>query len=59
MYVRWSPAGGAVGDARYATDAGFVKDFSYPEVDSEGTGPMRAFFIVQHAQITTSTIASS
>lgn len=58
IYARWSPAGGNVGDAQYTTDAGFVKDFSYPEVDSEATGPMRAFFIIQHARVITSTIAS-
>jgi hypothetical protein len=58
MYARWSPAGGSVGDFRFTTDAGFVKDFWYPEVDSEATGPMRAFFVIQHATITKSVVAS-
>lgn len=58
MYARWSPAGGSVGEFLFTTDAGFVKDFSYPEVDSEGNGPLRAFFVIQHARITKSVVAS-
>ena len=59
MYARWSPGGGEVGDKIYTTDAGFVQDFSYPEVDSEATGPLKAYFVIQHATITPSTLATA
>lgn len=58
MYVRWSPSGGTGGTKLYTTDAGFVKEFQYPEVDSEQTGPIKTYFVVQHASITPSTIAT-
>jgi len=58
MYARWSPAGGSGGDKLVTTDAGFVQDFQYPEVDSEATGPMKTYFVIQHATLTTSTVAT-
>lgn len=58
MYARWSPGGGVAGDFLYTTDAGFVQDFSYPEVDSEATGPIKTFFVVQHATITKSVVST-
>lgn len=59
MYVRWSPSGGGVGDAGYTTDAGFVADLRYPEVDSEADGPMVLYFVVRHAALTRSIIATA
>ena len=59
MYVRWSPAGGGVGDAGYTSDAGFVSDLRYPEVDSEADGPIVLFFVVHHAALTRSVIATA
>jgi len=59
MYARWSPGGGDVGDDLYTTDAGFVVDFSYPEVDAEATGPIKTYFVIQHATITPSTLATA
>ena len=59
MYVRWSPKGGGVGDAGYTTDSGFVLDFRFPEPDSEEDGPMHGYFVVQHASITRSIIATA
>ncbi len=58
MYARWSPAGGSAGNYLYTTDAGFVQDFSYPEVDSEGNGPIKTFFVIQHATITKSVVST-
>ena len=59
MYVRWSPGGGDIGDDLYTTDAGFVVDFQYPEIDAEATGPIKTYFVVQHATITPSTLATA
>jgi hypothetical protein len=59
MYVRWSPAGAGVGDAGYTSDSGFVQDFRYPEQDSEEDGPIATFFVIQHAAITRSIIATA
>lgn len=59
MYLRWSPAGGDVGEAGYTSDAGFVSEFGFPEVDSEEEGPIHGYFIVYHASITKSTIATA
>lgn len=59
LYVRWSPAGGNVGDAGYTSDAGFVSDLRYPEVDSEEDGPMQTYFVVYHSSLTKSTIATA
>src|SRR3990172_3846607 len=58
MYVRWSPAGGQAGEFLYTSDVGFVQDFMYPEVDSEGTGPLRTFFVIQHATLTKSVVST-
>lgn len=58
MYVRWSPAGGNAGDFMWTTDAGFVQDFSYPPVDSEENGPMKGYFVVQHASVTKSVVST-
>lgn len=58
LYVRWSPSGGTGGTKLYTTNAGFVKEFQYPEVDAEQTGPIKTFFVVQHSSITPSTIAT-
>jgi len=59
MYVRWSPAGGGVGDAGYTSDAGFVSDLRYPDVDSEADGPIVLFFVVHHAALTRALIATA
>lgn len=59
LYVRWSPSGGGVGDAGYTTDAGFVQDEPFPEVDSEEDGPMMTHFVCQHSSITRSIIATA
>lgn len=59
LYVRWSPNGGGVGDAGYTSDAGFVSDLRYPEVDSEADGPITLFFVVHHAALTRSIIATA
>lgn len=58
MYARWSPAGGAAGKFQYTTDAGFVQDFSFPEVDSEANGPIKTFFVIQHAALTKSVVST-
>jgi hypothetical protein len=59
LYVRWSPNGGAIGDAAYTSDAGFVSDLRYPEVDSEADGPIVLFFVVHHAALTRSVLATA
>jgi len=59
LYVRWSPNGGGVGDAGYTTDAGYVSDLRYPEVDSEADGPIVMYFVLHHAALTRSIIATA
>ena len=59
LYVRWSPGAGDIGDLLFTTDAGFVQDFQYPEVDAEATGPIHTYFVVQHATVTQSTLATA
>lgn len=59
LYVRWSPNGGAIGDAGYTTDLGFVSDLRYPEVDSEADGPIVLYFVVHHGALTRSVLATA
>lgn len=59
LYVRWSPSGGGVGDAGYTSDSGFVADLRYPEVDSESDIPIVLNFVVHHASLTRSIIATA
>ena len=59
LYVRWSPGGGDVGDRGYTTDAGFVSELQFPEQDSEEDGPLATFFVLYHASITSSLIATA
>ena len=59
LYVRWSPNGGGVGDAGYTSDLGYVSDLRYPEVDSEEDGPMMTNFVIHHASLTRSIIATA
>ena len=59
LYVRWSPNGGGIGDAGYTSDAGFVSDLRYPEVDSEADGPVLTYFVVHHGSLTRSIIATA
>ena len=59
LYVRWSPNGGAIGDAGYTTDLGYVSDLRYPEVDSEADGPVLTYFVIHHSSLTRSILATA
>lgn len=59
LYVRWSPGGGDIGDKGYSTGLAFVSDFRFPTQDSEEDGPIATYFVVYHANITTTTIATA
>lgn len=58
IVLGWSP-GGMVGDVFYYTDEGFVKDFQFPEVDSEATGPIKTYFVIQHATVSDTVVSTA
>ena len=58
LYVRWSPAGGSGGDAQYATGAGEIVAFQYPNADASSGDPIMTSFTGKHASLTRSTVAT-
>jgi len=56
FYVRWSPRGGATGQARYTTSEGRVTAFGYP-VGEVGGDPLLIEFTVRVADVTRSLIS--
>jgi len=58
MCVRWSPAGGAVGDQQFLVVGALFTQFVYPEMDAGTGGPIPAGFTVKARKIYRSTISS-
>lgn len=58
MCVRWSPAGGAVGDERFQTSDGELITFDYPPMDASAGAPIMTTFVVRVAQVSSSVITT-
>jgi hypothetical protein len=58
MCVRWSPAGGNVGDEEYLVAGALFIRFAYPGVDASAGGPIPGGFAVKARKIYRSTISS-
>lgn len=58
MCLRWSPAGGAIGDALYTTPRGILTSFTYPPIDATAGGPILAGFTLKVGEITRSIVAT-
>lgn len=58
LCVRWSPAGGNVGDEMLTTPEGIVVGFIYPPMDAAAGGPIMSGFTLKVGSIVTSTITS-
>ena len=58
LCMRWSPAGGAVGDLRFTTGYSTLVSFTYPPIDASAGGPILAGFTLKVPEITTTTITS-
>jgi hypothetical protein len=56
--LRWSPAGGSIGDERVTTGAGILVSFTYPPMDAATGGPIMAGFTVKVASTSTTIIAT-
>lgn len=54
--VRYSPKGGASGDALYTSDAGYVRTNPYPGQDVESGDPLRLEFTVVVSKLTRSVV---
>lgn len=57
IQLRWSPAGGAMGDYQYETDEGIIKNFSYPNIDPGTPAPHIVSFTLVTPQYTQSAVA--
>lgn len=58
LCLRYSPNGGAAGDALYTTPRGIITSFLYPNMDATAGGPIMAGFTLKVGLLTVSTIAS-
>lgn len=58
MCLRWSPNGGAIGDALYTTPRGILTSFTYPQIDATAGGPILAGFTLKVSGITHSVVAT-
>jgi len=58
MCLRWSPAGGAIGDALYTTPRGILVSFTYPPIDATAGGPILAGFTLKVSEVTHSVVAT-
>ena len=56
-YLRWSPAGGAVGTQQFASAKGVMTSFLYPKGASDDAAPVPGAFTVRTPFVTTSTVA--
>lgn len=56
--LRWSPAGGNIGDFIFTTDRGYLINFIYPPADATAGGPIMVGFTLKASEITTSVVAT-
>lgn len=56
VYVRWSPQGGASGQKRYTTDAGYFTSMAWPKTDASDAKPIPCGFKLKTPKITESVI---
>lgn len=57
LYLRYSPAGGASGDAMYTADPGVVTEFGYPAIEASEGGPIMCEFVLKTSKLVQSTVA--
>lgn len=57
-YFRWSPRGGSAGQAQFATGAGKITSFKYPDSDSGSGAPVMCEFVHVSPDITKSTVST-
>ena len=56
-YLRWSPAGGVVGDKQWTTEKGIITSFTYPPSDATSADPILASFTITAAAVIGSAVA--